>query len=103
MKDVSDATVIGIGHDGEDERGFKVTGYSVADLRGRLVGATVVDVQVEADEFGMKPWPYILVRTKTGEQVALGIGHDEEGNGGGFIHLGEYEEVSTIRGGEDDD
>lgn len=95
MKKVNDDTLIAVSEEqilSDEEAGgpsWRWTGFSVQDVRERLVGATVVGVQVEDDEWNCSPWPYLIVRTKAGEHVALGIGRDSEGNGGGFLHIEE--------------
>jgi hypothetical protein len=63
------------------------TGFTAREMRERLVGATIVDVQLLCDEGGAAPWPCLSVRTKTGEHLGLGVARDAPGNGGGFLHL----------------
>lgn len=61
--------------------------FRAADLRALLVGATIMDVQVEEDEFGMNPWPLLFVKTTNDEALCLAISMDDDGNGGGFIRI----------------
>lgn len=52
---------------------------------GQLVGCTVVQAKMEADDDEGQLWPTLTMRKPGGEQFVVELSQDPEGNGPGFM------------------
>jgi hypothetical protein len=73
------------------------------DYYGQLVGATIEACAIEPNTTGYgggdDGWPTFLVRTRDGHVLKLEISQDEEGNGPGFIFIGDADGARVVSGG----
>ena len=56
----------------------------------QLIGAKVIGFRFENDEYALDPFPVFTLRLG-GQTVDMSLSMDEEGNGGGFAFIEEYE------------
>jgi len=54
-----------------------------------LVGGKIVGFRVDEDDFGMSPFPVLIINVH-GTDYECAIGANEEGNGGGFMFIEDY-------------
>jgi len=63
---------------------------------GQLVGMTVVKAGIgEVDEFGDEGFPFFILKAKDGTKVKIEVSQDQEGNGPGFLFIGDHKEGGT--------
>ena len=58
----------------------------------QLVGAKIIGFRFDDDEYALQPYPVFTLRLG-GQTVEMTLSMDEEGNGGGFAFIKEYEYV----------
>ena len=56
----------------------------------QLVGAKIIGFRFVEDEYALEPFPVFTLRLG-GQTVEMTLSMDEEGNGGGFAFIKEYE------------
>ena len=52
---------------------------------GQLVGCKVIGFEMQDD--GQDVWPALIMRTDGGEEIAVVLSRDPEGNGSGFAFI----------------
>ena len=52
---------------------------------GQLVGCKVIGFEMQDD--GKDVWPALIMRTDGGEEIAVVLSRDPEGNGSGFAFI----------------
>jgi hypothetical protein len=58
----------------------------------QLVGAKIIGFRFDDDDYALQPYPVFTLRLG-GQTVEMTLSMDEEGNGGGFAFIKEYEYV----------
>ena len=56
----------------------------------QLVGAKIIGFRFDDDDYALQPYPVFTLRLN-GQTFEMTLSMDEEGNGGGFAFLKEYE------------
>ena len=56
----------------------------------QLVGAKIIGFRFENDEYAYEPFPVFTLEL-AGQRVEMSLSMDEEGNGGGFAFIEEYQ------------
>ena len=56
----------------------------------QLVGAKIIGFRFDDDDYALQPYPVFTLRLG-GQTVEMTLSMDEEGNGGGFAFIKEYE------------
>ena len=56
----------------------------------QLVGAKIIGFRFDDDNYALQPYPVFTLRLG-GQTVEMTLSMDEEGNGGGFAFIKEYE------------
>jgi hypothetical protein len=56
----------------------------------QLVGAKIIGFRFVEDEYALDPFPVFTLRLG-GQTVEMSLSMDEEGNGGGFAFIEEYQ------------
>ena len=56
----------------------------------QLVGAKIIGFRFVEDEYALEPFPVFTLRLG-GQTVDMSLSMDEEGNGGGFAFIEEYQ------------
>ena len=55
----------------------------------QLVGATINSYSSNEEDPSIDPFPTFVMTLKNGEKVTVEVSRDPEGNGGGFLFIGE--------------
>jgi len=58
----------------------------------QLIGAKIIGFRFENDEYALGPFPVFTLRLG-GQTIEMSLSMDEEGNGGGFAFIEEYQYV----------
>ena len=58
----------------------------------QLIGAKIIGFRFENDEYALDPFPVFTLRLG-GQTIEMSLSMDEEGNGGGFAFIEEYQYV----------
>ena len=58
----------------------------------QLVGAKIIGFRFDDDDYALQPYPVFTLRLG-GQTFEMTLSMDEEGNGGGFAFIKEYEYV----------
>ena len=62
----------------------------------QLIGMTVMGAGIgKVDEFGDGGFPFFILKAKDGTKVKIEVSQDEEGNGPGFLFIGDHKEGGT--------
>ena len=56
----------------------------------QLVGAKIIGFRFDDDDYALQPYPVFTLRLG-GQTVEMTLSMDEEGNGGGFAFIEEYQ------------
>ena len=54
-----------------------------------LIGGKIVGFRIDEDDFSLAPFPVLIINIH-GEDLECAISADEEGNGGGFMFIEDY-------------
>lgn len=56
----------------------------------QLIGSKIIGFRFDDDDYALQPYPVFTLRLG-GQTVEMTLSMDEEGNGGGFAFIKEYE------------
>lgn len=63
---------------------------NMEEYYSQLVGAKIIGFRFVEDEYALDPFPVFTLRLG-GQTVDMSLSMDEEGNGGGFAFIEEYQ------------
>ncbi len=63
---------------------------NMEEYYNQLVGAKIIGFRFVEDEYALDPFPVFTLRLG-GQTVEMSLSMDEEGNGGGFAFIEEYQ------------